>query len=657
MEEGNNSPQSPISSLNECFCTSPANPFHSQNSQANKPNVPPIPAPSSENVRREVRLKEEPASFLSRSYQLMRTQDYQSACPISPLQGPSIKRTYTALYGTTYTKEGENAAKAGPFGHRLFDSRDNFDVVEPSSPKLECLHKLGSLLLNAMYASPDQVKQVILEIPMCLSTTTFARGGSDEFANIAGRYYIVLKLAEESLNKQLPSGRHLTLHEARDFFQGEYKALNELLTHVWKYTSPVDEQGYRLDSDIWQEFSTRMIEIKERTKSALIQSGVGAIEIPKWGPTGCIMEFWDLNDFEIFYTCGYHSSPILGSSSVSESVIENNSHAQHVNKGKQVDRGTYEPEPATQGPYSQTSTHPTVPIDTRLVPRNHNATMPFSTNLFITLNGVFNATTSYGAPLPFISEEQKNTRESVNAPGWMGFTELASHRPLRNIAKSIHGSVKDENSSQHYWQMLQPLYPRTKTEFQEPNSINNPFDTMGWKDGPKRDRKERKRGKKNCKGNGRENKEDTKHEELKFNQRLKLGALVPTRLTGTAEGWYYSLYLNVRMKIVNWETLRDAIMQYYMNCTFINRQKSRANKATYRNTSNPRETPSKYSIRKSELLQLVYNYNDRELIHEVMNGAPSIWVTVLSPHMYFTIEDFQTAVKYHEDTLMQVEAP
>lgn len=103
----------------------------------------------------------------------------------------------------------------------------------------------------------------------------------------------------------------------------------------------------------------------------------------------------------------------------------------------------------------------------------------------------------------------------------------------------------------------------------------------------------------------------------------------------------------------DWDHFKKGICTYYMNRAYLDRMKIRANKASYRDFSNSKESPSEYFIRKLELLQLVYNCNDRELINEIMSGTPSIWTTILTPHLYFRLEDFQQTVKFHEETLLR----
>lgn len=55
----------------------------------------------------------------------------------------------------------------------------------------------------------------------------------------------------------------------------------------------------------------------------------------------------------------------------------------------------------------------------------------------------------------------------------------------------------------------------------------------------------------------------------------QLGTLVPTRLTGSAETWYYSQGTETRERVeTNWGTLRTAIGEYYMNRAFLDKQKA-----------------------------------------------------------------------------------
>jgi hypothetical protein len=62
----------------------------------------------------------------------------------------------------------------------------------------------------------------------------------------------------------------------------------------------------------------------------------------------------------------------------------------------------------------------------------------------------------------------------------------------------------------------------------------------------------------------------------------QLGRVVPKRLEGPAETWYFSLPTEHRKKIEkDWDSLKEALGAYYMNRRWIDRQKSRANRAYY----------------------------------------------------------------------------
>ncbi|KIJ30040.1 hypothetical protein M422DRAFT_53926 [Sphaerobolus stellatus SS14] len=112
----------------------------------------------------------------------------------------------------------------------------------------------------------------------------------------------------------------------------------------------------------------------------------------------------------------------------------------------------------------------------------------------------------------------------------------------------------------------------------------------------------------------------------------QLGEIVPLRLRTGAERWFFSLPHSHREQISeSWKTLRNVIGTYYMNRTWLNKQKSRSLNASFRESGHQHETPSDYYIRKSELMRLVGKPTDSEIILEVMAGAPEFWTTILDP--------------------------
>ncbi|TDL15377.1 hypothetical protein BD410DRAFT_732786, partial [Rickenella mellea] len=52
---------------------------------------------------------------------------------------------------------------------------------------------------------------------------------------------------------------------------------------------------------------------------------------------------------------------------------------------------------------------------------------------------------------------------------------------------------------------------------------------------------------------------------------------------------------------------------------------------------------------------LVYDLTEVEIIMEVMEGAPTHWMTILTTQSYDTLEQFQKAIRYHEDILMALD--
>jgi len=89
-----------------------------------------------------------------------------------------------------------------------------------------------------------------------------------------------------------------------------------------------------------------------------------------------------------------------------------------------------------------------------------------------------------------------------------------------------------------------------------------------------------------------------------------------------------------------------------MNVSWLEKQRSQALRMKFRDTGHDHELPSEYVIRKSALLGLVFQLNDVELIMEVMSGAPAMWASVIHTQYHSSFAEFQNAVKYHEDTLI-----
>jgi hypothetical protein len=134
----------------------------------------------------------------------------------------------------------------------------------------------------------------------------------------------------------------------------------------------------------------------------------------------------------------------------------------------------------------------------------------------------------------------------------------------------------------------------------------------------------------------------------------QLGQQIPLRLTGRAKDWFESQTPSYQERIMlNWGTMRDAICGFSMNRPWLDRQKSIANRAKYREQGHPSETPTDYVIRKLKLLNMVYTLSDTEIILEILNGALAYWRTVIDTSSMTKFRHFQKAVHYHEQALTE----
>lgn len=133
----------------------------------------------------------------------------------------------------------------------------------------------------------------------------------------------------------------------------------------------------------------------------------------------------------------------------------------------------------------------------------------------------------------------------------------------------------------------------------------------------------------------------------------QLGQQIPLRLTGRAKDWFESQSKRYQaFMMTDWQNMRAGICDYFMNRTWLDKQKGKATRAHYRESGYANETPSDYIIRKKKLLQMVFKLTKTELILEILNGAPQYWRTIMDTSRIESFRDFQATVKYHEETLM-----
>ena len=95
-----------------------------------------------------------------------------------------------------------------------------------------------------------------------------------------------------------------------------------------------------------------------------------------------------------------------------------------------------------------------------------------------------------------------------------------------------------------------------------------------------------------------------------------------------------------------------AICSYWMNEQWLSEQMIQASGIKYCEAGHSHELPSDYFIRKKTLVELLYDYDDRTMISEIMRGAPEGWVKIVDPMHCDTLLDLQNAIKYNESALM-----
>ena len=138
----------------------------------------------------------------------------------------------------------------------------------------------------------------------------------------------------------------------------------------------------------------------------------------------------------------------------------------------------------------------------------------------------------------------------------------------------------------------------------------------------------------------------------------ELRKIVLPRFNNFSKTWYYSILNTEHVRIEeNWTTLKKAILEYWMDHHWLEKQKLRANRARFREARHQQESPSEYVIHKIELLMLVYSYSDTETIQAIMMEVPGTWASIINLQYQKTLREFQNAVRYYKEFLEKLEAP
>jgi hypothetical protein len=133
-----------------------------------------------------------------------------------------------------------------------------------------------------------------------------------------------------------------------------------------------------------------------------------------------------------------------------------------------------------------------------------------------------------------------------------------------------------------------------------------------------------------------------------------LGIQVPFKFTDRALKWFQALPINFRQAIqINWNTLKNAVRDHFMDRHYLDVLKGQALRARYRQKGNEDETPSDYFYRKLELLELTVQMTEPEFVIEIMRGAPMYWEQFIDIQQLFDVHSLQNAIKTHEVSLLK----
>ena len=575
------------------------------------------------------------------------------------------------------------------------------ETDETEYPDIEDLIELGAPFAPEDLPDRGSYKEVLVEFPSCMPFSSFGESVTDtgldrseKIFALAGRHRQALQLGETALRRPIYSSYNKVVSRKgrKDLFKEEMSILKELLSNLYHFQSATNQAGFALQKIILVNLNHRLKSRRNEAEEDLIMSGEGIPALPKWGLNGKADEFWTANDFEILGACYRREVE-----NFLAYLAEHHDFSKAKGNRKQEQRVAVLSTPRKKvviNPPTITAVRDFQPAFVEGEP--DSISVHLRKSRVHSQVQVANMNTSvFGHPSQNSSshafKELFGVRQTKNVTDTDHHRNTKSERePARDSIsgddESIHSrSHKSGDQTQHTLRPgggdpgdsdgddsdngkggndphRGPRKPSSPT-----NSRKNPFSIIPEEINssankpppePQFDTKLKLDVIPTWDGNS----ENLRRWFLKINSLAKrsntvfrqLGALVPTRLTGPAEVWYYSQSVETRDRIEqDWSTLRAAIGEYYMNRAFLDKQKSRANRASYRDTSNGRETPSEYVIRKLELLQFVYNYTDRELINEIMEGAPSHWTPIITPHLFQDLEQFQQSVKFHEDSLLK----
>ncbi len=485
-----------------------------------------------------------------------------------------------------------------------------------------------------------------------------------------------------ALYKYKASHNFLTRNQ-ESAFTYELRALRDVVTNVWVDYCDESETHYYLDKDAYFKLRTLLDSCANIASSSFYTAGKQSPPVPIWGlDTSYITFEYNANDFEILSACFRREVECFLSDllAVHADFLQP---SRGVKTTKALEGTRQKEDPDTTEEYVRDDpphlrTHKTAASTRSRIPTDSGITIRPDHSISHYLRDRRTAPSSGPSRLDQLLGRTKDREPLPPPPPSDDELEGDSHHaPSRHSARPSRHSRQSSRSRRSY----RP--PAEDPDPSEPSSSDN--------DGPRRGRyppprRPTPRPLRRGVSPARAPRTHEAHFDFKLKMdivptwdgntdslarwilrvnsiskkssiiRRQLGMVVPQRLTGDAEVWYYSLAEEDREECEqDWNVLRGVIGDYFMNRSWVEKTRKQALTMRYREVGHSRELPSQYFIRKRELLELVYDSSESELITDIMAGAPLAWRTILTPRLYRTTADLQSAIKLHEDDLLELE--
>ncbi|EFI26718.1 hypothetical protein CC1G_15639 [Coprinopsis cinerea okayama7 len=453
--------------------------------------------------------------------------------------------------------------------------------------------------------------------------------------------------------------RHPTRSEIRTSFREEYDMLNDFLTNVFQ--CPTESgNGYCIDRSL-------------------------NCSAPRWGPYGSATDIWSANDFEVLAICYRHEvesflSRILDARKEHETIVSNAGDLTRLGikqeltgeMGEGRKEGASLKSPFTFKPSRELTSTPreegatrNVALETPKSMRQPPSTTPKTDDPFGKKSRItYDTDTAEGRTIPpnfrtrMMSEDpffrgapaqtssSRKFQELFGSPTDDRLSNTGSKNPFRRNAYRNHSEDEDHrNEPEHEGEGDNP--PPSINRFNGRSGGGQPGDSSDSSSNDERrpNRDERRDPFRRARREGRE-----------FHRRSDVEDRFVQSTRSVPEP-QFDTKLKVDI-IPSWDGSPETLVRW------ITKSQGALQGAPKRGTSVFRFEPAKGLSSKSrndELIELIidkrlHQGDAHEMITEIMNGAPTIWTSVLTPHLFNKLVEFQHTLRFHEDHLLALNA-